>query len=798
MQIIFIRYILKKVSITNLLIVLFLFCSYSNYAQNFGEQLEQQYESYQEQHYTEKVYLHTDRDFYIAGEILWFSVYCTNAENQFSGLSKVVYVELLDKNKKAVVQQKIAVDNGQGSGSFYLPVSLNNAKYTLRAYSRWMRNTSADYFFHKPIAIANTFVGNAQEKESPKKLDIQFLPEGGQLLGNHQNKMAFKVTDAQGKGLPVKGVLLNSKKDTLLHFKDTHLGMGSFNFTPKIEEAYSAKLIIGQDTLTKDLPKAQDNGYILNVNIENEALQIVGISSYNEPFFTFFIHHNGKVLTSKTINTKDKKATHSIPLNELGTGVHHITLFNSKQESVAERLYFSFGKDKENIQIALPQTQTGSRQNFSFNLENLTENKARLSLSVFLNDSLQSADKVDIRTWLLLQSDLQGYVEKPQYYFSVPKEVAIKAIDALMLTQGWRKFKWEEILKPKPIENVFLPEIEGPVFEAFVYDKENGKPGNWVETYLSFPGKYFRFYAQKSSNKGKLTYVLRNVEGPQSGFMRAFTKEDSTWQFKLISPYDTNKSNLNYPPLILDPTLKNTLEQRSIGMQAQNIYLDKKLHQFQPLSQDSIPFYGQPDQQYLLDDYTRFPTMEEVMREYVPKVAVRKNKEKYRFKVFDVLDEIFFEGNPLMLLDGMPILSANKILAFDPFKIKSLDVVSRRFVSNKVEFKGIVSYRTYDGDYTWQAPHEEDFVFDYSGLQEKRIFYQPKYDTKENRNSKMPDFRTLLFWEPNIILNSGEIKEIQFFTSDKLGSFKGILQGLSQDGQPIFEQFDFTVEAVSN
>ena len=161
-------------------------------------------------------------------------------------------------------------------------------------------------------------------------------------------------------------------------------------------------------------------------------------------------------------------------------------------------------------------------------------------------------------------------------------------------------------------------------------------------------------------------------------------------------------------------------------------------------------------------------------------------------------NEIFFQYEPLVLLDGMPILNTNEVLQFNPFKIKSLDVVSRRFIMNRVNFTGVVSYRTYEGDFTWQKPHEEDFVFDYDGVQEKRIFYQPAYENTTKTNKRLPDFRTLLYWNPDLQLNANNEVDISFFTSDKTGKFKGVIQGLTQDGQPIYHTFDFKVSKVSN
>jgi len=772
---------------------------FSLQAQNFSSEiLSEKFEAYQDGHFVEKLYFHTDRDYYIAGEIVWFSAYAFSAENTFTGISSVVYIELIDNAKQVVLKEKISLKEGQGSGSLYLPVSLESGIFTLRAYTRWMRNGKPAYFFQKPLTVVNTFVANTASEKTKEEFDIQFLPEGGNLLAGYENRVAFKALDSEGKGIEVKGVLLNASGDTLLHFEDNHKGMGSFTFIPMADSTYTSKIVIGERTLEKTLPKAASNGYNIRIFTDAQNLEATSITTFNEPYLTLFVHHNGKAVVSSTLDVNEGKASLEMNLNEMGTGIHHFTLFNSRGKPVAERLYFKLPEKKEIIKTQQAQAETSTRQKFTLSVENLTEMPARLSLGVTLQDSLEAVDQVDIRSWMWLLSDLEGYVEAPQYYFTASKAEANIAMESLMLTQGWRRFEWEDVMNPKPLENVFLPEMEGPIFEAYIKDKETGKPAEWIESYLSFPGKYFRFYAQKSDENGKLRFALRNVEGPQVGILRGFTEEDSTWQFTITDPFELNIATNTYPQLILDEAFQNTLSSRSISMQAQNIYIDKNLHQFEKKALDTIPFYGTPDQHYVLDDYTRFPTMEEVMREYVPKVAVRKSKNKYRYKVFDQPNEIYFLYEPLVLLDGMPILNTNEVLEFNPFKIKSLDVVSRRFIMNRVNFTGVVSYRTYEGDYTWQKPHEEDFVFDYDGVQEKRIFYQPAYENTNKTNKRLPDFRTLLYWNPDLQLNANNEVDISFFTSDKTGKFKGVIQGLTQDGQPIYHTFDFKVNKVSN
>src|SRR5579859_632838 len=86
----------------------------------------------------EKLFVHTDKSFYLAGELLWCRLYCVDGNtHRPQGVSRLAYVELLDQDNKPVLQGKIALEKGFGDGSFYIPPSILTGAYQLRAYTNW-------------------------------------------------------------------------------------------------------------------------------------------------------------------------------------------------------------------------------------------------------------------------------------------------------------------------------------------------------------------------------------------------------------------------------------------------------------------------------------------------------------------------------------------------------------------------------------------------------------------------------------------------------------------------------------
>ncbi|HEX3081503.1 MAG TPA: hypothetical protein VHQ04_13595, partial [Puia sp.] len=185
-----------------------------------------------------------------------------------------------------------------------------------------------------------------------------------------------------------------------------------------------------------------------------------------------------------------------------------------------------------------------------------------------------------------------------------------------------------------------------------------------------------------------------------------------------------------------------------------------------------------------LDEYTRFQTMEEVIREYIEDVRVRKEGDRYNFKVRNKLFNVYFEENPLILLDGIPISDASKIIALDPQKIRRIEVVTHRYYVGSSVFDGIVNVKSYNGEVGATQIDPNSLVVEFEGLKLQREFYSPQYGSREAEESHLPDFRNVLYWVPRIITGPDGKSQLSFYTSDLKGKFAVVIQGLTKEGIP--------------
>ncbi len=779
----------KSEILSRAIIVIALMCSsLAGYTQ---DSLLAKFKRYRNTAYQEKVYLHTDRQFYVTGETLWFKAFLVDATFHKPGhTSKVLYVDVIDKDKASVLQQKISLTDGKGSGAIFIPASLGSGSYLLRAYTSWMKNFSDTFFFQKRITIVNSFVQLDPVSTTPANdFEAEFFPEGGNLVNNVNSIIGFKVVDKYGKGLDARGAVVNNLNDTIARFNTLRFGMGSFQLAPTSEFSYRAVVYV-RGLTPKIIPFADafSTGFVMHVAEEDNSLNITvsapqGTQSAHA-VIDLFVHTRHQVIEIKKAQLQDGTVALQIPLSKIPGGITHLTVFEGSK-ALCERLFFRQPSSVLELtaQTGLATYQTRSKVNLQVKVT--TKASTDLSLAIHRIDSLGTDRSVaHIPEYLLLSSDLPGYIESPAFYFSKDPD-AKAAADNLMLTQGWRRFKWESAME-KQKSMTFIPENSGHLIRGKVKDL-SGNLAQGVLTYLTTPGKITELYGSRSATSGEVMFEMQNFTGSR----RVITYVDSLHRLELLNPFREPTLPTVLPLLQLPASTEQHLLERSVGMQVQNIYFEDR---YTDPPTDSSAFFGRADETYYLDDYTRFPVMEEVMREYVPGVLVRKQKDGFRFILIDVVNKKPLYEGPMILLDGVPVFETDKIMAFDPLKIEKLEVVTRRFYHGLLTFPGIVSYTTYNGDLGGFQLDSRYTSVNYPGIQMEREFYSPKHEYVEGNENSLPDQRSLLYWNPEIIVGKDGKSTIEFFTSDLPGKYLITLEGLAADGTPGTYIGQFTVK----
>ncbi|SOD79962.1 hypothetical protein [Spirosoma fluviale] len=783
------------VSIPRVLFTLLFFVPVLSWGQSLpsGSGPVQSFERYRQQALQEKLFVHTDQAFYLTGETMWFKIYYVDgSRHQPLDVSKVTYVELLDKEKKSVLQTKVALNPDGGNGNLFLPSSLSSGNYLLRAYTSWMKNFNADFFFEKTLTVVNPFkpLGLPLLRETTD-YDVQLFPEGGNLVQGLPGKVAFKVADASGRGVAVQGWLVSGQNDTLTRFNSHKFGIGTFTLTPD-EKMYRVVFRDRQGrTVTRPLPTVYPQGYTMRLD-ESSADQLTLTVRTNVPGASsvlLFAHTRNdiKVAEARPIQ---RETTFSIDKKKLGEGISHLTIFNADGKPVCERLYFKRPTQPLDISLKPNQPSYASRTKVTLDASVATAAQGRqagLSMAVYRVDSLAETSSGNLLSYLWMTSDLQGRIESPDYYLQPGNEGVAQATDNLMLTYGWRRFRWEDVLNsPSPgkkqLKRLFTPEHNGLLIQGTVTDSLTGKPVPNIITYLSSVGKPIRLYVSRSDSSGRIRFEMQDFYGARNIVVQTNPK-DSIYKIAITNPFSGTFSSTRLPALSVAESQTDQLLNRSVAMQVQATYWGDRVINYQYPPVDSSAFYGKPGESYLLDVYTRFPRMEEVLREYILGVMPRKKQGRFRLYVPNEPYRAIFEDPSLALLDGVPVFDMDKIIEFSPLKVKQIDVITNQFFIGPSLFPGVISFMTYKGDLAGFPLDARLLKLDYDGLQLQREFYSPRYDTPRQLSSRQPDGRTLLYWNPNLKTDAQGKGRAEFYTSDQTGTYVVEVNGLTTDGQ---------------
>jgi hypothetical protein len=763
------------------------------------ESVQQRFDNFNQLLVQEKLYLNTDKNFYIAGEVIWFRIFYIggNAGHPVS-LSKVAYVEIMDRAGKPVLQAKVAIDGNGGNGSFYLPLTLGSGHYTIRTYTNWMKNFDPAFFFEKRISIVNTIKAVTSSAENDTvKTEVGFFPEGGYLVGDIETKIGFRITDNVKGGINATGVITDNNGDTILAFSPQRSGMGSFVFTPVTGRSYIATIAApGRKTIQQALPEIKQYGYVLNVTDNKDGRLRVKIKAKKSDRaieeLTLLVHTRQSVkIAERGFLDADKELLFYIDKTKLAEGVNHFTLFNKSQQPVCERLVFSRPRQQHAITIHPGKNSYTSRQRVDLSIT--ANDSINCSVSIFQLDSLQDLQQGTITSYLSLTADLRGDIESPGYYLSDEAD-AEEAADNLMLTHGWRRFRWENVLATNPHDNIkFIPEYRGHIIYARVINSNTGNMVADADCFLSVPSAPFGLYMTRSDKNGIARFDVKDYYGPNEIIAQVSEKDKKQYRIDLMSPFVSEPPIINLPVFSVSKEMANELLAKSIGMQAQNIYVADSIRRFfSPVPSDSLPFFGKAEFSYLLDDYKRFTTMEEVLREYVTRVNVVLRNGKLYMSVFDEQTQQVYHDGIMLLLDGVLLHDYNSIFSYDPLKVKKLDVIPKRYLFGSRVFSGVLSFETQEGKFSAFELDPDLIAIDYEGLQLQREFYSPGYE--HNKQNRIPDLRSTLYWRPELVVDNNEKKIIQFYTSDLRGKFIAVLEGINKKGEPFYSTTSFTVE----
>ena len=509
-----------------------------------------------EQNYTqEKVYLLLDKDKYVVGDNIYFKSFVFNGYGR-SAISNTLFVELYDHSKNLVDKKTVFLKNGEGDGTFALTNFLNEDVYFIRAYTTWMANFSEEFNFLKPIPIYNPNSEQKLVQDKNTKWTANVFPESGTFIDNIATKFAARVFSQGNPPSAWSGYMIDSEKpnEKLASFKALDQNVGIFTITPKFGKTYKAIIEDNKgNKQTVNLPAVANSG--INLQLTNDAkginYKIKGTNlTQGLQGYTIVGTINNQMVYRANIKTTVSDATSNIPtkVSNDETAVLHITIFDDKQNPVAQRLFFV---NPKNLNIDEPTLAFSiNNEPRAFNSFDIEPDSDYKNFTVLVKESNLSENRNEnsLLSAKWLTGDFTSSIFNPAQYFE--KNANAEALDALLISEKWKRFDWESLLAGKTPEFNYKPH-KNLSFKGKVTNNGRFLPNKNINLLLKTEKSEKNFVPAVTDNNGFI--YLDNIYFDEPLFVSYYLNKDKK------ETSESDNLNIVFQPLITNIPYRNTL-----------------------------------------------------------------------------------------------------------------------------------------------------------------------------------------------------------------------------------------------
>ncbi|WP_131701502.1 hypothetical protein [Flavobacterium sp. ABG] len=426
-------------------------------------------------------------------------------------------------------------------------------------------------------------------------------------------------------------------------------------------------------------------------------------------------------------------------------------------------------------------TNSASKETKTTGNESVTENSIKDKTFAIQLDktTFQEREQVALKI-----KSLTAETNKGSYSLSVKK------IDNLpskrqMNAAEFVKFNSNNELTNRMNDSIrFLPELRGEIISGSITNTKNPGEINHKTVALSIPGKEYAFKITQTNPSGKFNFILDKDPNYSNAVVQIIGNDKNDYKIDVDKNKGYNLSDLkNTEETFLTSDYKSTIEQRSIANQIENAYYS--------LKKDSItngssvyPFYNPLQKEYILGDYTKFPTLKETITEVIKEMYYREKDNNYSLNLRDInYDLEYFSEPALVLVDGLLIQNVNELFTYKTENIYKVSIVPGVYFYGPKAFNGVINFTTKNNDYVTSAHGNFILNTEIQRPQNKIIAFKQNYND-QNKENRIPDYRYQLLWEPQLTLENKE-NTVSFFTSDVPGKYEISLEGFTENGLPV-------------
>jgi hypothetical protein len=750
----------------------------------------EKFENYTKRHKQVKVHLFFNQDKYSPGDTAFYKAHFLTDGLQLLPGKQILNLELYNQDGKIVQHQSFSVRDGVGANQIILSKSISPGIYLLVVYSDWMRNFGANLFYQKQITIT----GQKRISSIPQAASssISFYPEGGKLVEGIPNRVVVRSSGVHTIQL------IDDLGQVRAEFMLDDQGLGSFLITPEPNMRYFAR--ITGNTQQYKLPGAASDGIALHLTsgMNTEPLKLListpATSELRNQNLYLMMVAQSRVSYSVPIRLGSTEAHQLLlPQRNLPEGVTQLYILNEKGIVLAERLVFIIPQSEIHVGVSTDKATYHSRE--------------KVVVEIVVNDELGNPIQTDLAVSVLNKKLFPDQTSKPlsdellftsDFYnssssFEIDRSKAswLSTLDNYLITQKWNRFQWSDVLTDThsnmqygfrntlsvegiALDGSGLPVPDSTSINVFLQEQMMGyevytqRDGQFDLPFLfDFWGDDRMFYLMEKGKKeinNSSLIIKRDTLAISTGF--SFQEGESTDSY----------GDFKFKKGLIDGSFSfyaNTSLQKNTGLLNPNAAFEDEL-------------FG-ADVSINVEEYVIFPTMEELIREVIPSLLHRKVPGKSIVRVMLSDASVITTGDPLYIIDGVMSRNSPYFLSLKPSEILSVKIVKdlnklQRF--GAMGKNGIVLVQT-------KKPDSENLtrqsnIIQVKGLSKPLEFRSPDYATKSN--TRIPDFRSTLYWDTSLKTDSRGKASFSFYTSDDSGPLEVKLEGITSKGNPFSGQ----------
>ena len=731
----------------------------------------------------EEIRLVTDRDIYVAGEEVFFSVIQVGRLTHLPGtVSRVVYVDLLDSHKTPVVQVRAGTDGLTGSGAFRIPDTLRTGNYFIRSFTSLMKNYPQALFAYRMITVINPFRSLATIKIPPSDHQadsVVFYPETGAMVAGLRSRVGIRCFNAGGDPVVTKGTVLTASGDTAAVFSTDRHGAALFTLTPP--DAGQLSLITTDMTGAGrrfDLPRVQAEGVTFYASPEESNGDVILRLAASDGFSSGMVN----VVFAPVCFSPVKKEVYTagnpvvtFDSQSLPEGLARITVSDMQGHELASRWYYHSSVPGVQLDVKISSATIPVRE--------------KAGVTVMVNDGTGNP-----LPGVISVSVVKPVLVNESRYDGLARNLQLSSVQAFrtdMELQGindYLIFSEEngDLRDSRDVQKeiVYLPEPEGHLVTGVIRDSENDVPLAGEDLTLSIVGRYARVNFTRSDSQGRFSFPVMEY-GRKEIVIQRLRPGGRGYYIDLNDPFLFEMRLRQLPgPYYPDTTRLEELNDAIVSMQIRNIYDPFLRKRSARLYSGTFPgFFGTADRTVILSDYIQLSTLREVFKELVPGLASSGRNENITLTLTNRYPGISFNSQPLVILDGVPVYDLDKLLDIPSSRIEKVEVLSVRYFTGEIVTDGIINIVSHKGDLSVLEFDRSILRQEYDMLLDSYDVSEPDYSTDSLRMSRIPDYRNTLYWNPSVWTDSGGDAAVEFWTSDEAGEFLVITDFTATDGR---------------